>query len=136
MADIERPDETGRSGSGQPAGPKASSDDLGRRSRALEEALASRKPAKVDEDKEPVSGSMAGVGQAMKLSSEFIAGVAVGAGIGWLIDSLAGTSPWGLIVFLLLGFAAGVLNVLRSVGMVAEPEHRAKRQPPNGPEGN
>ena len=40
----------------------------------------------------------------MKLSSEFIAGVAVGAGLGWGIDRLAGTSPWGLIVFLLLGF--------------------------------
>lgn len=79
---------------------------------------------------------MAGFGQAMKLSSEFIAGVAVGAGIGWLIDTMAGTSPWGLIVFLLLGFAAGVLNVLRSVGMVAEPDSRATRQPPRGPEGN
>jgi ATP synthase protein I len=40
----------------------------------------------------------------LKLSSEFIAGVAVGAGLGWVIDRLAGTSPWGLIVFLLLGF--------------------------------
>jgi ATP synthase protein I len=33
---------------------------------------------------------------------------------------MAGTSPWGLIIFLLLGFGAGVLNVLRSAGMVAE----------------
>jgi ATP synthase protein I len=46
--------------------------------------------------------------------------VAVGAGLGWLLDSVAGTSPWGLIVLLLLGFAAGVLNVLRSAGLVAE----------------
>lgn len=63
---------------------------------------------------------MAGFGQALKLSSEFIAGIAVGVGLGWLIDRIAGTSPWGLIIFLLLGFAAGVLNVLRSVGVVAE----------------
>ena len=34
---------------------------------------------------------------------------------------MAGTSPWGLIIFLLLGFVAGVLNVLRSAGLVAEP---------------
>ncbi|TIS88531.1 MAG: ATP F0F1 synthase subunit I, partial [Mesorhizobium sp.] len=33
---------------------------------------------------------------------------------------MAGTSPWGLIVFLLLGFGAGVLNVMRSAGVVAE----------------
>jgi ATP synthase protein I len=136
MADIERPDETGSSGSGISPGSNASTDDLGRRSRALEEALASRRPAKVDEDRKPVTGGMAGFGQAMKLSSEFIAGVAVGAGIGWLIDSLAGTSPWGLIVFLMLGFAAGVLNVLRSVGKVAEPDSRAMRDKSRGPEGN
>jgi ATP synthase protein I len=43
----------------------------------------------------------------------------VGAGLGWLIDRGLGISPWGLIVFLLLGFAAGVLNVMRSAGVVA-----------------
>ena len=43
----------------------------------------------------------------------------VGAGLGWLIDRWLGISPWGLIVFLLLGFAAGVLNVMRSAGVVA-----------------
>ena len=42
----------------------------------------------------------------------------VGAGIGWLLDWWLGISPWGLIVFLLLGFAAGVLNVMRAAGVV------------------
>jgi F0F1-type ATP synthase assembly protein I len=32
-----------------------------------------------------------------------------------------------LIVFVLLGFAAGVLNVMRSAGLVAEREWRAKK---------
>jgi ATP synthase protein I len=45
----------------------------------------------------------------------------VGAGLGWLIDHWFGTTPWGLIIFLLLGFAAGVLNVMRSAGVVASP---------------
>src|SRR5215831_14524622 len=49
-----------------------------------------------------------------RLSSEFVAGVIVGAGLGWLIDRWP---PWGLTVFLLLGFAAGVLNVMRSAGV-------------------
>lgn len=71
-----------------------------------------------------------GLGQALKLGSEFVAGVLVGAGLGYAIDYYAGTSPWGLIVFLLLGFAAGLLNVLRAAGMVAEPDpHRFKRPP-------
>ena len=60
-----------------------------------------------------------GMAYAVKISSEFIAGVVVGAGIGWLIDKLLGTTPWGLIIFLLLGFCAGVLNVLRSAGLIA-----------------
>ena len=34
--------------------------------------------------------------------------------LGWGLDRLAGTSPWGLIGFLLLGFCAGVLNVVRA----------------------
>ncbi len=43
----------------------------------------------------------------------------VGAGLGWLIDRWLGTQPWGLMIFLLLGFAAGVLNVMRSAGVIA-----------------
>ncbi len=59
--------------------------------------------------------------QGFRLSSELVAGVVVGAGIGWLIDRWLGISPWGLIVFLLLGFAAGVLNVMRSAGLIEPP---------------
>ena len=58
------------------------------------------------------------------MSSEFVAGVLVGAAIGWAIDYFAGTSPWGMIIFLLLGFCAGILNVLRSAGLVAEQSMR------------
>lgn len=52
-----------------------------------------------------------------RLSSELIAGVLVGAVIGWGIDKLLSTSPWGLIVFFLLGFVAGVINVMRTAGV-------------------
>lgn len=51
-----------------------------------------------------------------RLASELIAGVVVGAGIGWGIDHLLSTSPFGLIVFFLLGFVAGVVNLVRSAG--------------------
>jgi ATP synthase protein I len=57
---------------------------------------------------------------ALRLSSEFVAGVLLGGLIGWLIDHFAGTSPWGLIVFLLLGFGAGTLNAMRAAGLVAQ----------------
>ena len=60
-----------------------------------------------------------GYARGFRLSSELVAGVVVGAGIGWLLDHWLGITPWGLIVFLLLGFAAGVLNVMRSAGVAA-----------------
>ena len=52
-----------------------------------------------------------------RLSSELVAGVLVGALMGWGFDRLLSTSPFGLIVFVLLGFTAGVLNVIRSAGV-------------------
>jgi ATP synthase protein I len=51
-----------------------------------------------------------------RLSSELVAGVLVGAGLGWLLDRWLGTLPWGMFVFALVGFTAGVLNVIRSAG--------------------
>ena len=71
-----------------------------------------------------------GYARGFRLSSELVAGVLVGAGVGWLIDRLLGISPWGFIVFLLLGFVAGVLNVMRSAGVVSGPTVDAG-QPPN-----
>jgi ATP synthase protein I len=63
---------------------------------------------------------MAGAGLAMRMGSEFVAGVIVGFVIGYTIDRVFGTTPWGMVVFLLLGFAAGTLNVLRAAGKVAD----------------
>jgi ATP synthase protein I len=60
----------------------------------------------------------------LRLSSELVAGVLVGAALGWGFDRLLSTSPWGLIVFLLLGFTAGVLNVMRTAGVMAKQSER------------
>jgi ATP synthase protein I len=60
------------------------------------------------------------IARGFRLSTELVAGVLVGAVIGWLLDRWLGISPWGLIVFLLLGFAAGVLNVMRAAGVVRD----------------
>jgi len=60
----------------------------------------------------------------LRLSSELVAGVLVGAGLGWGFDRLLSTSPWGLIIFLLLGFIAGVLNVMRTAGVMAKQSER------------
>ncbi len=95
-------------------------DDLDRRRSDLERALAAKRPERREAGEGTRTSGLAGMSVALRLSSEFIAGVLGGALIGWVLDELAGTGPWGLIVFLLLGFAAGVLSVLRSAGLVQE----------------
>jgi ATP synthase protein I len=57
------------------------------------------------------------LGQAMRITTEFIAGLAVGAALGYGADRVLGTSPWCLILFFLLGFAASVLNAFRAAGL-------------------
>jgi ATP synthase protein I len=57
------------------------------------------------------------IARGFRLSTELVAGVVVGAALGWMLDRWLGISPWGMIVFLLLGFAAGVLNVMRAAGV-------------------
>ena len=131
MAKPVRPGGTGSAGNGQGSGRQGSGEDLDRRRRELEASLAAKRPASSG-SAEPAKA--AGYGQALKLSSEFIAGIAVGAGLGWIIDRVAGTSPWGLIVFLLLGFVAGVLNVMRSAGLVTQAGIRAPKHGDPDPE--
>jgi ATP synthase protein I len=67
---------------------------------------------------QPPAADPSAIARGFRLSTELVAAVLVGAAIGWLIDWGLGISPWGMIVFLLLGFAAGVLNVMRAAGVV------------------
>jgi ATP synthase protein I len=66
----------------------------------------------------PPAADPSAIARGFRLSTELVAGVLVGAALGWLLDRWLGISPWGLIVFLLVGFAAGVLNVMRAAGVV------------------
>lgn len=124
MADNNRPESTPRR-SDQVGADASSGDSLDGRRRDLGAKLARRRAETRNKENDARSRDATGYGQAMRLSSEFIAGIVVGTGLGWIIDYAAGTSPWGLIIFLLLGFGAGVLNVLRSAGVVADAGIRA-----------
>ena len=62
------------------------------------------------------SSNMTGLGLALRLSAEFVSGIIAGAIVGWGFDQLVGSSPLGLVVGLFLGFAAGMLNMLRGSG--------------------
>lgn len=76
-----------------------------------------------------------GLALGMRLAIEFVAGVVVGVGIGFAIDHFLGTRPWFMVLFLLLGGAAGVMNAYRAgkgmdatVGLGAAKRRQAERQ--------
>jgi ATP synthase protein I len=88
---------------------------LSARLQRLGERLARERAAQSsDGPAEDRATTASGYARGFRLSSELVAGVVVGAGLGLLIDHWLGTSPWGLVIFLLLGFAAGVLNIART----------------------
>jgi ATP synthase protein I len=112
---------------------RASEDaELARRLKALDQRLDEERGADRSANAvapAPLSASAGG----FRLATDFIAGVALGVALGLGFDRLFGTSPWGLLVWSLLGFVAGVVNVLRSAGMMKPgpfgppPEDRIRR---------
>jgi ATP synthase protein I len=58
-----------------------------------------------------VSGS--GLGFGLRLAVDLLAGLAIGVGLGLVLDNWLNTSPLMLVVFFFLGSAAGMLNVYR-----------------------
>lgn len=50
-----------------------------------------------------------------RVATELLAGLLIGAGIGWTIDKWLNSSPWFMILFFLLGGAAGILNLWRMI---------------------
>ncbi len=99
--------------------PSAEDAALTKRLRDLDRRLDERRPER-ERGTAPEAAPHQGYGLALRLGADFVAGVVVGAAIGWGFDWLLGTSPWGLIVFFLLGFAAGILSVMRTAGLIAK----------------
>lgn len=74
--------------------------------------LSAKQKAHHRSEHAPSRGSA--IGMAFRLSTEMVAGLVVGGGMGWLLDRWLGTAPWFLLVFFVLGMAAGILNVFRT----------------------
>lgn len=82
------------------------------RLKALEEKLAAAKKARAPKPRADEHYSAASQGWRMVI--ELVAGLAIGFGIGYGLDWLFGTMPVFLVLFILLGFAAGVKTMLRT----------------------
>ena len=61
----------------------------------------------------PKQKKQSGAGFGFKISTEIIAALVVGVGIGLIVDKYLGTKPFGLIIFFIFGAIAGFLNVYR-----------------------
>ena len=96
----------------EPEGPALSDAELAARRATLDQHLDERRAREVPLSTKLRPGMQA-MAQGMKIASEFVAGITVGALLGYGIDYVFGTRPFGLVIFLFLGFAAGVLNVVR-----------------------
>lgn len=55
---------------------------------------------------------------AWRMVTELVAGLAIGFGIGYGLDILLGTTPWLMVLFIMLGFAAGVQTMMRTAGEI------------------
>lgn len=82
----------------------------------LEDRLRRLREQVPEEKQAPVTGRapQSAYGFAFRVGVEMVAALVVGGGIGWLLDRWLGTMPLFLIVFFLLGAAAGLLNVFRA----------------------
>ena len=107
--------QSGRNGSGR------GKSDIRRRLDALEGKLVTaqgRRPQPSDDQE----GRSKAMGQALRLATEMVAGVAVGGISGWALDQLFGTAPFLMVTFLFLGGGSGIMNVVRTAkSMQGEP---------------
>lgn len=107
----------------EPAGPKGRGDlspeeraAFERRVRDLDSKLDRVREAKSAEQSAGQQSRMSGRGMAygMRMVSELVAAVLVGGVIGYALDYVLGTGRLLFVAFLLLGFVAGIVNLLRT----------------------
>jgi len=85
---------------------KANLDDLGTRVSAAQDANKPKKASGLNE--------VTTYGIATRLVAELVAGLLVGVLFGWYLDQLFDTKPWIMIVMIIIGAAAGIMNVMRA----------------------
>ena len=80
-------------------------------------------------------GKTSEISPALRVGTDLVAGVAVGAFIGWALDRWLGTQPWLMVVFFVLGAAAGFYNIYRSTEQttrVASTDNGDQESPSDG----
>ncbi len=94
-------------------------EDLAALEARIEAAKAAKDPGRQHHDHHSAAGA------AWRMVIELVVGMGIGFGIGYGLDSLFGTIPIFLILFTLLGFAAGVRTMMRSAAEIQAQNARA-----------
>ena len=89
-------------------------DDKGSRDEAFDTRLDAARARLKEKDAARDKGSSATMAQGLRLGLEMVSGVIAGGAIGWFLDRWLETEPWLLILFVLLGIGAGLMNVIRA----------------------
>ena len=77
------------------------------------DGVQARRKAEVEAQQDKVLHSL-GMAYGLRMSSELVAAIIVGGLVGYALDRWLGTMPWLFLLFFVLGFAAGILNVTRA----------------------
>lgn len=86
---------------------------------ALDDRIRAARDARKPKPR-PTGGKFTTAGMAWRMVFELVFAMVIGGAMGWGLDSLFGTLPLFLIVFLLLGFASGIRLVMHSAQELAK----------------
>lgn len=100
-------------------------DDQKQRMAQLEAKLKAAKGAQ-EAPKPRADGDFSQGELAWRMVIELVSGLGIGFGIGYGLDSLFGTLPFLLVLFTLLGLAAGILTMMRSAREVQQKQEAAQ----------
>ncbi|HEY5105959.1 MAG TPA: AtpZ/AtpI family protein [Caulobacteraceae bacterium] len=76
----------------------------------------------LEAERQPKPGMLAGQGsssEGYRLLGQMLGGVLGGAGLGWVADHFAHTSPWGVIAGLLIGAAISIYATVRAAQLIS-----------------
>ncbi|MCJ8323179.1 MAG: AtpZ/AtpI family protein [Hyphomicrobiales bacterium] len=92
-----------------------------------EKLKRAKKPKQVKEKSEHNQA----MSNAYKYATELLAGFAIGAVMGWSLDKWLETKPLFMIMFIFLGAAAGIFNVVKSSKRDYEAQLKAEQDAKN-----
>jgi len=90
--------------------PAPSREDFGQRLADVEARVSAENRRQAERR---AAGAAQGIG--FRIATELLAALIVGAALGYGLDQWLDTSPWAMVTMLVLGFAAGLMNIFRII---------------------